>query len=78
MKDFLKGALFISVFLPIVSGVISLFNQFIEYLCTCIAVKTYEIQKDLVQPEGQEVQNVIGFQIPSNDYYDDDDYEGEE
>jgi hypothetical protein len=74
MKDFLKGAVFMSIILPIISGLVSLFNQAIDFFCTAIAVKTANLQTKL--PQEPESTNVIGFQMPEEYYYKDED-EGE-
>jgi hypothetical protein len=69
----LKGVLFISLFLPILNGIIFLFSQLIEYFCTLITVQTAKIQKEI--PEEEELNtNVIGFQAPDiEENYDDED-----
>jgi len=72
MKNFLYGIFFISIVYPIINGIIVLFSQGIEYLCTCIAVKTAKKQMELPQQEEEEPISTqcIGFQVPSKEYYD--------
>lgn len=72
MKDFFKGVLFISLILPIINGISSIFCQFVEYICTKIAVKTAEIQSI----EENENKNPIGFAC-INDEDEEDIHEGE-
>lgn len=66
MKDFLTGVIFISLALPCIEGIVTVFNQGLECICTRIAVKTYELKKTL-QEEPEEETRVIGFQVPSYD-----------
>lgn len=79
MKNFFKGIIFISLFLPIVDGIISLYNQLVEFICVKIAAKSYAIKKTIQSEEEQEPveTQVIGFQVP-NEIYEDDDDEGED
>lgn len=76
MKKFIQGILFISLLLPIIEGILSLFNQIIKYFCTYIAVKTYNLEKSIEEKE-ETSNNPIGFQPPPiiEDYEDED--EGE-
>ena len=76
MKKFIQGILFISLLLPIIEGILSLFNQIIKYFCTYIAVKTYNLEKSIEEKE-ETSNNPIGFQSPPiiEDYEDED--EGE-
>ena len=77
MTQFFEGIIFISLFLPILDGIVSLFNQFIEFLCLKIAAKSYAIKK-MIESEDQEQNETqaIGFHI-SNESEENDD-EGED
>lgn len=72
MKKFIQGILFISLLLPIMEGILSLFNQIIKHSCTYIAVKTYNLEKSIEEKE-ETSNNPIGFQPPLTI----EDYEGE-
>lgn len=76
MKKFIQGILFISVLLPIIEGILSLFNQMIKHFCTYIATKTYNLEKS-IEEEKETSNNLIGFQPPPiiEDY--EDEYEGD-
>ena len=76
MRQFFEGIIFISLFLPFVDGIVSLYNQLIEFLCLKIAAKSYAIKK-AIEEEDQEQSDVqaIGFHV-SNAEEDDD--EGED
>ena len=78
MKNFVKGSLFILLIIPLIEGLVNLFQTLIEFLSVRIAAKTYKIQKTLQEEENQEQESTyaIGFRMPdSEDYYDDDDEE---
>lgn len=65
MKNFFKGFLVALLLIPISDGLISIFNQFVQYVCTKIAVDTVEL-KSLIEDEVSEEQTfAIGFQAPS-------------
>lgn len=74
MKNFFKGVLFISFLLPVINEIITLINQFNQYLCTIIAYWTYQLQQN-IQSSDQKNDSVIGFQIPN--ILNEDDEEGE-
>lgn len=76
MKRFIQGILFILLAYPLLNNLINLITQYTEHLCTKIAVKTYELKKDL-EDEDLPLANPIGFQIPSG-AENDEDYEGED
>ena len=72
MKMFFLGIIFISLFMPILDGIISLFNQFVEFLCLKIAQKTYAIKK-MLEAENQEVcTQSIGFHVLNEEEENDD------
>lgn len=69
MKNFFKGIIFISLFLPIIDGLISLYSRLIEFLCLKIEKKSYMIKKSIQEdekPESSDTQ-VIGFEIPNKE-----------
>lgn len=73
MTEFFYGVLFIALGLPLIEGIISLYNQIINHICISISCKTKKKQEQLGSEETQST-NVIGFQIPDEDYeYDEDD-----
>lgn len=74
MKNFLKGAIFVALALPICEGFISIFNQGVECICMKIAAKTCEIQKEIQQDNEEVHTNAIGFFAPDDEEY----YEDEE
>ena len=76
MKDFLKGIIFISLFLPLIEGIITLYNQAVEFFCLKIASKSIKIKQELEQEGIQVETQAIGFQVP-NVECDEDDDEGE-
>ena len=45
MKNFIKGMLFVAAIIPLIDGFLSLFNQILEYVCSKIAVATYNLKK---------------------------------
>lgn len=77
MKNFILGFSFAALFIPLADAALSIVNQGAEYVCTKIAVKTYEaksaIQEDKEEPETSSY--AIGFACPSCE--DEDDEEGE-
>lgn len=76
MKNFIKGSLFILLAIPLIEGLVNLFQTLIEFLSVRIAAKTYKIQKTLQEEENQEEHTyAIGFRMPDNEEYDDDDEE---
>ena len=77
MKRFIQGILFILLAYPLLNNFMNLITQCTEHLCTKIAVKTYELKRGL-EDEDLPLANPIGFQIPSNEEEDDEDYEGED
>lgn len=46
MKNFIKGMLFVAAIIPLIDGFLGLFNQILEYVCSKIAVATYNLKKD--------------------------------
>ena len=76
MKNFFKGIIFISLFLPIVDGIVSLYNQIVEFLCLKIAAKSYAIKKSIEDEEQEQIDSqAIGFHVLNAE---DDDDEGED
>lgn len=69
---FLFGMICSEIILPIFECLRSILTQYTQYICTKIAKRTYNIQKSM---ETNEIStNVIGFQVPSDDeYYDEED-----
>ena len=73
MTEFFYGVLFIALGLPLIEGIVSLYSQIINHICVSISCKTKKKQEQLGSEETQST-NVIGFQIPDEDYeYDEDD-----
>lgn len=78
MKNFLQGIIFISLLLPMIEGILSLFNQIIKHICTFIAVKTYGLEQS-INKEEEETHNPIGFQPPPIETIENyEEYEGDE
>ena len=73
MKDFFKGVIFISLLIPLIEGIVSLYRQAIEFFCIKIAAKTYEVQQTIATDEDKSETNVIGFTVKSEEVesYDD-------
>jgi len=71
MLYFCLGMLVIMVVEPIIEGLISLYNQSIKHICTIIAVKTYKLENS-IEEEAEVHTNAIGFQVDSEEYYEDD------
>ena len=73
MKDFFKGVIFISLLIPLIEGIVSLYRQAIEFFCVKIAAKTYEVQQTIATDEDKSETNVIGFTVKSEEVesYDD-------
>lgn len=75
MKNFIKGIFFISLLLPILNGIISIYNYIIDYISAHIIYKTSEIQKKISSintgAEEKMETNAIGFQMPLDDYCED-------
>lgn len=69
MKNFIKGMLFVAAIIPLIDGFLGLFNQILEYICSKIAVATYNLKKDIKTEDDEEPQTtqVMGFAIPAND-----------
>lgn len=74
MKNFIKGMLFISLILPIISNFTAILDQFAEWVRIKIAVASAQEQAK-VNPEDIGITNAIGFTIPSEEP---EDYEEEE
>lgn len=67
MQNFFIGIIFISLIIPFIDCIVSIFQQFSTYICTLITLKTYKLQKPLPeqQEEGEKENTyVIGFQAP--------------
>lgn len=77
MKKFLQGIIFISFIIPILDALLSLFNQYIKYLATSIAVDTYKLEQQ-IKTEDDEVKEAIGFRIDSVDVEEEDEYDDDE
>lgn len=74
MTEFFYGVLFIALGLPLIEGVVSLYSQIINHICTSIAFRTQKKQKKIENEESKESTFAIGFQVPSNEeYYEDED-----
>lgn len=73
MKDFFRGVIFISLLIPLIEGIVSLYRQAIEFFCIKIAAKTYEVQQTIATDEDKSETNVIGFTVKSEEVesYDD-------
>ena len=73
MKDFFRGVIFISLLIPLIEGIVSLYRQAIEFFCVKIAAKTYEVQQTIATDEDKSETNVIGFTVKSEEVesYDD-------
>lgn len=67
MVYFIFGIFFITLIMPLVDGMISLYNQYMEYRCTKIAAKTYTIKKEISDDDNEQQVAAIGFQIPSEE-----------
>lgn len=78
MKKFLQGIIFISFIIPILDALLSLFNQYIKYLATSIAVDTYKLEQQIKTEEDDEVKEAIGFRIDSVDVEEEDEYDDDE
>ena len=78
MKKFLQGIIFISFIIPILDALLSLFNQYIKYLATSIAVDTYKLEQQIKTEEDDEAKEAIGFRIDSVDVEEEDEYDDDE
>ena len=78
MKKFLQGIIFISFIIPILDALLSLFNQYIKYLATSIAVDTYKLEQQIKTEEDDEVKEAIGFRIDNVDVEEEDEYDDDE
>lgn len=70
MKNFIKGMLFVAAIIPLIDGFLGLFNQILEYVCSKIAVATYNLKRDIkTEDDDEEPQTtqVMGFTIPTED-----------
>ena len=65
MKNFLKGIILISLLLPVIEGIITLYNQAIEFLCLKIASKSIKIKQRLEQEDIEVKTQAIGFHVPN-------------
>ena len=73
MTEFFYGVLFITLGLPLIEGIVSLYGRIINHICISISCKTKKKQEQLGS-EGKQSTCAIGFQIPDEDYeYDEDD-----
>lgn len=66
MKNFIEGILFISFIIPFLENILTVIAQAVEWLCTKIAVSTYNLKKSIGQVEEAPASNThaIGFRIP--------------
>ncbi len=69
MKNFIKGMLFVAAIIPLIDGFLGLFNQILEYVCSKIAVGTYNLKKGLLDEDDEEDESshVVGFALPQID-----------
>lgn len=74
MKDhsFLKGILFITALYPFVCGMVALFEQTVDYICTRIAAATAKIIEENSGPPQSEPISAIGFQYSTLEDEDED------
>ncbi len=76
MKNFIKGIFFISLLLPIINNILSIYNFLTDLICSLLQYKIYEIRKKMPEQENAENEcQVIGFQAPM--IYSNDEEEGE-
>lgn len=78
MKNFIKGALFIALIIPIIENLLAIMQQLTKHFCTWVAVKTYNLEQSIAQEEELQQTFAIGFQAPSNDEDYDEEEEGED
>lgn len=74
MKNFIKGAIFVSLIIPCIECLASIIEQGTQFLCTKMAVKTYELKAKLNEDEVCINTHAIGFHMPDRQ---EDDEEGE-
>lgn len=69
MKNFIKGMLFVAAIIPLIDGFLGLFNQILEYVCSKIAVGTYNLKKGRLDEDDEEDESshVVGFALPQID-----------
>lgn len=79
MKEFIFGMLFMAIALPIINGLVNIWNQAVECICAFFAVKVCKYNKEVQDLEGDEEEphNPIGFCLPANTIDRDDDDEDE-
>lgn len=73
MKEFILGILFIIVAQPTIDGITSLFLTWVENLKTSIGVKIAEKGQQIDALSANEPQYAIGFAVPEEEEYEDDD-----
>jgi hypothetical protein len=78
MKNFLQGACFIAVILPLIDGLTTLFSYLVQYLSTCLAVAAKNKAATCESEAEPYETSVIGFQMPDDEEYYEDDEEEEE
>ena len=72
MLYFILGVAFCLIFMPFIDGIMQVFTQFIDLICTKIAVLTYK-EKKQIEEEPQELEPCIGFQYTPKEEYDEED-----
>lgn len=79
MKKFLQGILFKNLFIPLLDNILSLSSQLTELLCIKIALKSYNLKKQMVEDNNiKENTCAISFHYdpePEDEYYDDEEEE---
>lgn len=73
MKEFILGILFIMVAQPIIDGITSLFLTWVEDIKTAVGVKIAEKGQQIDALSATEPQYAIGFAVPEEEEYEDDD-----
>lgn len=73
MKEFILGILFIMMAQPIIDGITSLFLTWIEDFKASIGVKIAEKGQQIDALPANEPQYAIGFAVPEEEEYEDDD-----
>ena len=73
MKEFILGILFIMVAQPIIDGITSLFLTWVEDIKTAVGVRIAEKGQQIDALSANEPQYAIGFAVPEEEEYEDDD-----
>ena len=66
MQNFIEGIIFIIIIIPFLEGIMSIINQYAEYICTRIAVCTVHLKQTITEEVTEETP-VIGFHIDTDD-----------